>query len=72
MTDTTFDSTSESSTDTQMGLVDVCAVLCVNSQESGLRCVPVTLDLTQWIFNKADCPARCRNLIGNSESAKSS
>ena len=28
---------------------------------------PVTLDLTKWDFNKADCRTRCRKLIENSK-----
>ena len=65
----------------EIGLVDVCAILCDNSgvskrdrftekpvavaeeREGG----PVTLDLTQWDFNKADCRTRCRKLIENSK-----
>ena len=74
-------SSSESSTDTEVGLVEVCTILCDNSEvsqrdrftekpvavaeerEGG----PVTLDLTQWDFNKADCRTRCRKLIENSK-----
>ena len=50
---------SESSTDTEMGLVDVCTILCENSG-------PVTLDLTEWDFSKADCRNKCRKLVENS------
>ena len=53
----TDSSSSESSTDTEMGLVDVCAILCVNSEEEGRReGGPTLLDLAKWDFNKADCP----------------
>ena len=31
----TSSSSTESSTDTEMGLVDVCTILCVNSDEEG-------------------------------------
>ena len=46
-------SSSESSTDTEMGLVDVCTILRKNSEAKG-RCEggPATLDLTKWDFNK--------------------
>ena len=49
-------SSSESSTDTEMGLVDVCAILRDGSEAEG-RCEggPITLDLTKWDFSKADC-----------------
>ena len=64
-----------------IGLVAVCTILCDSSgaskrdrftekpvavaeeREGG----PVTLDLTQWDFNKADCRTRCRKLIENSK-----
>ena len=54
-------SSSESSTDTEMGLVDVCTILCDNSEAQG-RCEvgQVTLDLPKWDFNKADCRNKCR------------
>ena len=56
-------SSSESTTDTGMGLVDVCTVLCDNS-EGDKRCEsgPITLDITKWDFNKADCRNKCRKL----------
>ena len=74
-------SSSESSTDTETGLVGVCTILCDNSEVSkrdrvtgkpvavaeGREGGPVTLDLTKWDFNKADCRTRCRNLIENSK-----
>ena len=61
-------SSSESSTDTDMGLVDVCTIFCVNSEEEGRReGGPITLDLTKWEFNKADCRTKCRNLTVNSK-----
>ena len=46
-------SSSEGSTDTEMGLVDVCTILRKNSEAKG-RCEggPATLDLTKWDFNK--------------------
>ena len=61
-------SSSESSTDTEMGLVDVCTILCDNSEAEG-RCEggPITLDLTEWDFNKADCRNKCRKLVENSK-----
>ena len=61
-------SSSESSTDTEMGLVDVCTILRDNSEAEG-RCEggPITLDLTKWDFNKADCRNKCRKLVGNSK-----
>ena len=61
-------SSSESSTDTEMNLVDVCTILCDNSKAEG-RCEggPATLDLTKWDFNNSDCWTRCRKLIENSK-----
>ena len=103
-------SSSDSSTDTEMGLVDVFTIFCENSERATGKPVavaegregghseratvkpaavaerregghseratwkpvavaeereggPVTLDLTKWDFNKADCRTRCRNLI---------
>ena len=51
-----------------MGLVDVCTILCVNSEAEGRRAGgPVTVDLTKWDFNKADCRSKCRKLIENSK-----
>ena len=46
-------SSSESSTNTEIGLVDVCTILCDNSEAEG-RCEggPATLDFTKWDFNK--------------------
>ena len=76
-------SSSESSTDTEMGLVDVCTILCDNSEAESRERVTgkpvavfaegrreggrVTLDLTKWDFNKADCRTRCRKLVDNSK-----
>ena len=61
-------SSSEGSTDTEMGLVDVCTILRSNSEAKG-RCEggPATLDLTKWDFNKADCRNKCRKLVENSK-----
>ena len=61
-------SSSESSTDTEMGLVDVCTIHRDNSEAEG-RCEggPVTLDLPKWEFNKADCRNKCRKLVENSK-----
>ena len=87
-------SSSESATDTEVGLVDACSILCGNSERAtgkpgavaegreggnseratGKPVVVaeerngglVTLDLTKWDFNKADCRTRCRKLIENS------
>ena len=61
-------SSSESSTDTEMGLVDVCTILRDNSEAEG-RCEggPITLDLTKWDINKADCRNKCRKLVENSK-----
>ena len=51
-------SSCESSTDTEMGLVDVCTIpLTIPRQKT---CTPVVLDLTKWDFSKADCRTRCR------------
>ena len=66
-----------SSTDTEMGLVDVCTIFCANSEAAkrdratgklvavaeGREGGPITLDLTKWDFNKADCRTRCRKLV---------
>ena len=74
--DSSGSSSSESSTDTDMGLADVCTILCGNSERATRRPVavaegreggPVTLDSTKWDFNKADCRTRCRKLIENSK-----
>ena len=55
---------SGSSTDTGMGLVDVCTILCGNSEEEGRReGGPATLDLTKCDFNKADGRTNCRIMI---------
>ena len=61
-------SSSERSTDTQMGLVDVCTILCDISEAEG-RCEggQVTFDLTKWDFNKADCRNKCRKLVESSK-----
>ena len=61
-------SSSESSTDTEMGLVDMCTIISENS-DAGSRCRggPVTLDLTEWDFSKADCRNKCRKLVENSK-----
>ena len=59
-------SSSESSTDTEMGLVDVCTFLSENSEaDSRCRGGPVTLDLTEWDFSKADCRNKCKKLVVN-------
>ena len=51
-----------------MGLVDVCTILCDNSEaESRCEGGPITLDLPKWDFNKADCRNKCRKLLGNSK-----
>ena len=61
-------SSSESSTDTEMGLVDVCTIFSENSEaESRCRGGPVTLDLTEWDFSKADCRNKCRKVVENSK-----
>ena len=61
-----------------MRLVDVCSILCRNSERATEKPVavaeeceggPVTLDLTTSDFNKADCRTRCRKLIENSTSS---
>ena len=61
-------SSGENSTDTEMSLVDVCTILRDNSEAEG-RCEsgPITLDLTKWDFNKADCRNKCRKLVENSK-----
>ena len=74
--DSSRSSSSESSTDTEMGLVDVCTILCGNSERAtgtpvaaaeGREGGPVTLDLTNGEFNKTECRTRCRKLIENSK-----
>ena len=61
-------SSTESSTDTEMGLVDVCAIFFEDSEaESRCRGGPVTLDLTEWDFSKADCRNKCRKSVENSK-----
>ena len=61
-------SSSESSTDTEMGLVDVCTILADNSEaESRCQGRPVTLDLTEWDFSKADCRNKCRKVVESSK-----
>ena len=64
-----------------MGSVDVRTILCGNSEVSkrngatgkpvavaeGREGGPITLDLTKWAFNKADCRTRCRKLIEHSK-----
>ena len=77
----TSSSSSESSTDTEMGLVDVCTILRDNSEAvkrervagkpvavfaEGREGGPVTFDLTKWDFNKADCRNKLRKLEENS------
>ena len=57
-------SSSESSTDTEMGLVDVCTIL--SEAEGSHLGGPITLDLTKWDFDKADCRNKCRKLVENS------
>ena len=61
-------SSSESSTVTEMGLVDVCTIIYENSEAEG-RCQggPVTLDLTEWDFSRADCRNKCRKVVENSK-----
>ena len=58
---------SESSTDTEMGLMDVCTILYENPETGCRRGGPVTLALTMWDFNKADCRTKCRKLTENSK-----
>ena len=74
--DSSRSSSSESSTDTEMGLVDVCTILSGNSERAAVKPVavaegreggPVTLDLTNWDFNKTECRTRCRKLKENSK-----
>ena len=61
-------SNSKSSTDTEMGLVDVCTIISENCEaESRCRGGPVTLDLTEWDFSKADCRNECRKVVENSK-----
>ena len=61
-------SSRESSTDTEMGLVDVRTYLSENS-EAESRCPGgrVTLDLRERHFSKADCRNQCRKLVENSK-----
>ena len=53
-----------------MGMVDVCTILRDNSEAEG-RCDggPITLDMTKWDFNEADCRTKCRKLIRKFETA---
>ena len=61
-------SSSESSIDTEMGLVDACTTLSENPEaQRRRRGGPVTPDLTTRDFNKADCRTKCRKLVENSE-----
>ena len=61
-------SSSESSTDTEMGLVDVCTILSENSETKGRRRGgPIKIDLRQWDFNKADCRNNRRKFVENSK-----
>ena len=74
-------SSSEGSTDTEIGLVDVCTILCGNSKVpkrngatgkpfavvEGSEGGPTTLDLTKWDFNAADCRTSYRKMIENSK-----
>ena len=61
-------SSSESSTDTEMGLVDVRTIISENSEAKvGRRSGPVTLDLTEWDFGEADRRNKCRKLVENSK-----
>ena len=66
--DSSSSTSSECSTDTEMGLVDVRTILRDNS-EAESRCAggPITLDLTKWDFHRADCRDKCRNLVENSK-----
>ena len=59
----------ESSTDTEIGLVDVCTILSENSEAEGRRRGgPITIDLTKWDFNKADYrKKKRRKLVENSK-----
>ena len=67
-------SSSESSTDTNMGLVDLCTTLLSNAEAQGpLQRRSWSLDLLMtdaqgrtWDFSKADCRARCRQMVENS------
>ena len=58
-------SSSESSTHTEKGLVDLCTILSENNPETEGCCRggPATLELTMWDFNKADCRTRFRKLV---------
>ena len=56
---------SESTTDTEMGLVDVCTVL--SRAEGSHLGGPITLDLTKWDCNKAVFRNKCRKLVENSK-----
>ena len=63
-------SSSESSTDTEIGLVDVCTILSENSEAEGRRRGgPITINLTKWDFNKADYRKKRRTLVENSKTA---
>ena len=49
---------------TEMGSVDVCSILYGNPETGGCRRGGlVTLDLTMWDFNKADCRNTCRPMV---------
>ena len=46
----------------------MCKILFENPEtEGGCRGGPVTLDMTTWDFNKADCRAKCRQLVETSK-----
>ena len=57
------DSSSSSSSSSEM-----CTIISENSEaESRCRGGPVTLDLTEWDFSKADCRNTCRKMVENSK-----
>ena len=49
-------------------MVVVHTIISANSEaENRCRGGPVTLDLTEWDFSKADCRNKCRKLEENSK-----
>ena len=63
-------SSSESSTDTELGLVDVFTILCVNSEEEGRHeGGPKTLDLTKVRFHLSRLPDQMQNIDRRLEAA---
>ena len=68
--DSSCSSSSESSTDTERGLVDVCTIHCDNSEEEGRRQGgPISLDLTKWRFQQSRLPDQMQTIDRKLEAA---